>query len=348
MSQVLLWILIGILGFQIVYALVKIIWRLTSEYRRRIKNEPPNLRVDREVIWRDPGNVSSLNFNDGPGGTDGAPQPPYRFLEEHGTGSNPCVSVQDAKGRNWRIKWGDEVRSESFATRFAWAVGYFVETAYFVPEGFIEGATDLQRARQVMNEHQQFRDARFELDEQGIIKRFDEHSWAWNENPFIGTKELNGLKILVMLLSNWDNKDVRDVARGSNTAIFYYKLPEGMIEARYLIHDWGASMGKWGDIMQRGKWDSQGFANESVNFVKGVVNGIVQWGYTGQRTEDAAQSISVDDVAWIYQYLGKITDQQIEVGLRASGANEDEILKFVPALRMRIDKLREIAEGSNQ
>ncbi|HSE43444.1 MAG TPA: hypothetical protein VLH08_21975 [Acidobacteriota bacterium] len=348
MSKVLLWILIGILGFQIVYALVKLIWRLRSEFRRRIKNDPPNVRVDREVIWRDPGDVSSLNFSDGPGGTDGSPQPPFRFLKEHGTGSNPSVSVQDAKGRNWRIKWGDEVRSESFATRFAWAVGYFVETAYFVPEGHIEGAANLQRNSQVIDEHQRFRDARFELDEQGIVKRFDEHSWAWNENPFTGTRELNGLKVLVMLLSNWDNKDVRDVARGSNTAIFYYKLPEGMIEARYLIHDWGASMGKWGDIVQREKWDSQGFSNESPNFVKGVVNGIVQWGYTGQRTEDATQNISVHDIAWLYQYLGKITDQQIEVGLRASGATEDEISNFVPALRMRIDQLRKIAEGSNQ
>ena len=53
---------------------------------------------------------------------------------------------------------------------------------------------------------------------------FDEHSWAWNENPFVESHELNGLKILLMLLSNWDNKDVRDIARGSNTAIFEYRV----------------------------------------------------------------------------------------------------------------------------
>ena len=69
-----------------------------------------------------------------------------------------------------------------------------------------------------------FCDARFELDEPGVVKHFDEHSWAWNDNPFVGTRELNGLKIVMMLLSNWDNKDVRDVARGSNTAIFEYRM----------------------------------------------------------------------------------------------------------------------------
>jgi hypothetical protein len=74
-------------------------------------------------------------------------------------------------------------------------------------------------ARQCISTDGSFRDARFELDEPHVVKHFDEHSWAWNDNPFVGTRELNGLKIVMMLLSNWDNKDVRDVARGSNTAI---------------------------------------------------------------------------------------------------------------------------------
>ena len=61
------------------------------------------------------------------------------------------------------------------------------------------------------------------MDEAGVVKHFDAHGWAWHDNPFVGTPELNGLKILMMLMSNWDNKDVRDVARGSNTAIFEYQ-----------------------------------------------------------------------------------------------------------------------------
>ena len=56
---------------------------------------------------------------------------------------------------------------------------------------------------------------------------FEEHSWAWNDNPFVGTRELHGLKMLVMLLSNWDTKDRRDVARGSNTAIFEHAFRDG-------------------------------------------------------------------------------------------------------------------------
>ena len=86
-------------------------------------------------------------MSNGPGGPDGAPAPPFRFLEEHSSGSQPCISVSDAHGRRWRVKWGDEVRSENFAVRLAWACGYFAETTYFVAEGGSTGADNLQRAR---------------------------------------------------------------------------------------------------------------------------------------------------------------------------------------------------------
>ena len=70
---------------------------------------------------------------------------------------------------------------------------------------------------------------------------FEQHS-SWNDNPFLGSRELHGLKILVMLLSNWDTKDRRDAARGSNTAIFERRVGGWRHEARYLITDWGGSI----------------------------------------------------------------------------------------------------------
>jgi hypothetical protein len=35
---------------------------------------------------------------------------------------------------------------------------------------------------------------------------FNQHSWSWDDNPFVGVPQLNGLKIVNMLLSNWDTK----------------------------------------------------------------------------------------------------------------------------------------------
>ena len=317
-------------------------WRGLSALRRR-RAGPRRLRATHHVIWRDPGEVERIDFVHGPGGSHMAPAPPFRFLEENASGSHPCLSVLDARGRRWRVKWGHEVHAETFAVRIVSAAGYFAETTYFVPAGSIEGVTTLGRARDCVAEDGSFRNARFELDDPAVRKLFDEHSWAWNENPFVGTRELNGLKVLIMLLANWDNKDVRDVARGSNTAIFEHRVSRWRVEARYLIIDWGAAMGRWGSIVSRGRWDPAGFEEQTPAFVLSVDNGAIQWGYGGQRTADAAAGISVEDVQWLVRYVGRVSDDQIRRGLEASGATPVEVEGFTRALRTRIERLREVS-----
>jgi hypothetical protein len=318
---------------------VYLFWWAVSRYKVWAARERP-LRAPRASLWRDPGAVERLDFRGGPGGIDGAPAPPFRFVEEHATGSNPCMSVRDAKGRVWRVKWGDEVKSETFAVRLAWAAGYHVETAYYVAAGHIEGAENLGRARTCVNEDFSFVDARFELDEAGVRKLFDEHGWSWDDNPFVGTRELAGLKILVMFLANWDNKDVRDVARGSNTAVFEHELRGGGSEARYLIIDWGASMGKWGSPLTRTKWDCEGFASQNGELVRAGEGGALAWGYTGQRTDEMTEGVTAEDVRWLLRYLGRVTDAQLREGLLASGAEPEQADCFTRAIRERVGLLR--------
>jgi hypothetical protein len=331
-----------VVGAFVVTWLVFGFWRVRSAIKRRAAGEAL-LTSRRAVIWRDPGPAESLDLAAGPGGRDGAPAPPFHFVEEHGGGTFPCVSVRDARGRVWRAKWGEEVHTETFATRFAWAAGYFVEVNYFVPSGHVEGASALQRAGECIAQDGRFRNARFELDEPGVVKHFDEHSWAWNDNPFVGTRELNGLKIVMMLLSNWDNKDVRDVARGSNTAIFEYQMDRDVLEARYLIIDWGAALGTWGNnVLVRGRWDCAAYAAQNDQLVAGTDGDRVLWGYKGQRTSDAVMDITRRDVQWLYGYLGRVTDDQWAAGLRASGANETEIADFTAAIRARLDRLKAV------
>jgi hypothetical protein len=330
-------------GCLLVSWLVFAFWRVRSAIRRRAAGDAP-LQSRTAVIWRDPGPVENRDLAAGPGGRDGAPAPPFRFVEEHLAGTFPCVSVRDARGRLWRAKWGDEVHTETFATRFAWAAGYFVEANYFVPAGRIEGVGSLQKARASVEPSGEFRNARFELDEPQVVKHFDEHSWAWNDNPFVGRRELNGLKVVMMLLSNWDNKDVRDVARGSNTAIFEHRVAGRTLEARYLIIDWGAALGTWGsNVLSRGRWDVDAFTAQSEQFILGVEADNVRWGYKGQRTADAAEGITTADVRWLHGIVGRITDEQLEAGLRASGGTETEIAGFTKALRLRLNQIANIA-----
>ena len=336
LQTILLYILLIVAGIIAVNAIVHFVWRARSVFRLRKSKRPP---TGNPVLWRDPGEIENLDLFHGPGGEDGIPAAPFRFIKEHSAGSSPSLSVRDARGRAWRVKWGDEVNTENFCTRFAWACGYFVETTYFLREGKIEGVHGkLKRAQKCLDEQYNFSNARFELDDQSVTKYFEEDGWAWNDNPFIGTRELNGLKVLFLLFSNWDNKDKRDVARGSNTAIFQHKN-----EVRYLIIDWGGAMGKWGtNLVSRGKWDCTGYQSQNDSFLKLGPDGSLNWGYLGQRTEDVSAGIRPEDVRWFYQYAGRINDNQIRRALVASGASDEEADCFTHAMRERLDKLKQV------
>jgi hypothetical protein len=168
---------------------------------------------------------------------------------------------------------------------------------------------------------------------------FDEHSWAWDDNPFVGTRQLDGLKIIVMLLSNWDSKDRRDVSRGSNTAIFEYRVSRFASEARYLITDWGGAMGKWGGtVVSRGRWDVDGFEAQTPGFIAAVRDGTVDFGYQGQRPE-IGRGIPVTHVRWFYRKARRITEPALRTGLLASGATDEEAGRFARAILMRIEAL---------
>src|SRR5262249_58674885 len=149
----------------------------------------------------DPSAVEGLDFAAGAGGRAHMPNPPFTFVEENLSGSNPKVRVTDANGTKWTAKFGSEVNAETFATRIAWAAGYFVELAYFVPSGKIEKLGHLDRAKKSVRPDGSFTDSRFELHrEKGVKKLQEEESWSWIQNPFLGTKELNGLKVIMMLV----------------------------------------------------------------------------------------------------------------------------------------------------
>jgi hypothetical protein len=291
------------------------------------------------VLWRHMGGVARLNLRAGAGGTSLIPRPPYTFVEELGSGTKAKVRVRDVRGREWVVKWGREVHSETFASRLAWACGYFVEPACFVPRGVIRQTRNLKRAAEHILPGGAFRNARFQLWDPHLMP---DNDWTWNNNPFTGTRALGGLKILVMLTSNWDNKDARDVELESNTAIQELRRKDGTREYRYLILDWGGSMGRTGlPGVRRNKWDCQAYAEQTPDFVK-LKDGALEWGFTGFHG-DIRKDVSVEDVRWLMQSLGGITDDQLRAALQASGATDGEVDCFTRAVRARIEALRWIA-----
>jgi len=102
-------------------------------------------------------------------------------------------------------------------------------------------------------------------------------------------------------------------------------------------------MGKWGStIVTRGRWDPDGFEAQTPQFVTGVTDGVVRFGYKGQRTADVATAIPIEHARWFFSIAGGLTVRQLIDGLKASGATDDEADRFARELVARIRQLNAI------
>jgi hypothetical protein len=300
--------------------------------------ERPVVRQGRYALWHDPGDIAGLDLRYGIGGAEMAPKPLFTFEDEDLSGSTPKVKIHDANGRHWVVKFGREAYSDTFGSRLAWAMGYYVEPCYLVMDGVIERVPNLQRAGGEIDRAGHFQGGRFQLRSREP-KYLKNVTWAWDDNPFVNTPELNGLKILMMMVSNWDNKDARDAeSRGTNTAIYQ----QGDL-LYYFIDDWGGSMGRWGKYFTRSKWNATSFVRQSDDFVS-LRDGELHWGYTGQHSALLTKDLRFSDIRWMLGYVGQLSDPQLYTALDSSGASLEEATLYVKGLRTRIDALRHTVE----
>jgi hypothetical protein len=292
------------------------------------------------VLWVQPANLTVADWTWGPGGDKRAPKAPFEFLEEDLKGTNAKIKVRDANGEHWTVKFGGEDHGDVFAARFLYAMGYQAQASYFVRNGVIAGAHGLKRAKPFLRKNGEFRYGRFKLRESKKMAIVEDGDWSWTDNPFVGTPQLNGLKVLMMLMSNWDATDKRD-GKGSNTPVFAVSTSEGK-QLRYAFTDWGATLGKWGGFFSRDKWNAAGYSAQTASFVR-VDGGALRWGYHGKHAADITSGIRIEDVQWLMQYLARVSDEQIRAGLEASGALPWETDIYARSIRERISQLQRVA-----
>jgi len=294
------------------------------------------------VLWAQPGKITLDDWTWGPGGEARAPKAPFEFIEEDLKGTNAKIKVRDANGERWTVKFGGEDHGDVFAARFLYATGYEAQSSYFVRSGVITGAHGLKRAKPFLGKHGEFGFGRFKLHESKKVTVVEDMNWSWTDNPFVGTHELNGLKVLMMLMSNWDAKDSRD-GKGSNTAI-YSQAGSQSRQLRYAFDDWGATFGKWGGFFSRDKWNADGYSDQTRSFVR-MDGGTLRWGYHGKHGADITTGIRIEDIQWLLTYLSPVTDEQIRAGLRASGATPYDTDTYARSIRERISQLQRVAGG---
>ena len=305
--------------------------------------------VARSIIWRNPGNVSRRNLLYGPGAIDLMPQAPFTFVEEDKSGESPKFDVRDARGDLWTVKLGPEAQAETVSTRLVWAVGYFAEEAYYLDEVAVDNLPRLSRGQDYVAGNI-VRGARFEPKRTGMKRG---QPWGWQNNPFEDTRELNGLKVLMILLNNFD-------AHSGNNRIIYVDSPRGR-EARYYVTDLGATLGRSGGLGgTRTKNNLSDFL--STEFVRGVKNGVVEFDYDTRPTglghlavvhpvyyrsqvkkEEAMRGIPVAHARWIGSLLARLSDEQLRDAFRAANYSEGTRESYVTSLRDRIDQLTRLS-----
>jgi hypothetical protein len=291
------------------------------------------------VIWQDPGDIASLNLIYGIGGAADAPDPSatYTFIEEDMNGTSPKVTVKDAQGVEWKLKMGAEPQAETAATRLLWAAGYFVDEDYYAPEVKVAGLPKLKRGEQFSSDGA-LHGVRLERKIKG---QKNLATWDWFDNPFVDTREFNGLRVMMSLLNNWDLKTI-------NNSV--YELNG---ERRYVVSDVGATFGKTGNPLTRSKSNLKGY--EESKFVEKEKGGFVDFTLhsrppligalnasnyeTRTRMEKVTQHIPHEDARWLGERLSHLSDDQIRDCFRSAGYTADEVEEYTRVIKDRIAAL---------
>ena len=283
------------------------------------------------VLWRNPGAIAGRDLFWGAGSAAGAPRGPFSFLEEDLSGHNPKVSVRDALGRQWDVKFGEEIHSEVAANRIVWALGYFVEPQYYVASGTINGAQKLGRAADHIGAGGRFRGARFRFRDPEAPRT--EEEWTLARNPFLGTREMSGLHVLMTMLNNWDIEGPR------NNRVLRARGPRGRAERRFLVSDLGATFGRMGGglITNRSKWNLAHFREEK--FIEAVERGSIRLAYDGYDPD--IDRVPIEHARWFARLAGQLRPAQLRRAFEAAGATPAEIEGFTAKMVEKIGTLRD-------
>ncbi len=295
------------------------------------------------MLWQDPGDIASKNMFYGQGGEEHLPVAPFKFVEEDKNGTNPKFDVTDANDKKWRVKLGEEARPEVVASRLLWAVGYFANDDYLVKEADVAGLK-LSRG-DVKGEH--VSEVRFSRKPGGEKKM---GVWRWKDNSFTGTREFNGLRVMMAVLNNWDLKD-------ENNAVY---TDEKRGQDVLLVSDVGASFATNGRELSRtkDKGNVDSFKNSkfitkntatTVSFATPapptstllLTAGILARDYFRRRGMSwIGQDIPKDDARWVGSMLAQLSHQQLVDAFRAGDFPPEQIAEFVTIVENRIAELK--------
>jgi hypothetical protein len=305
----------------------------------------------RTMLWRDPKNIGARNLFYGPGGAEHAPHSTFTFLKEDRKGSNPKFDVEDETGVKWKVKLGSEARPETVASRLIWAVGYFANEDYFVPVLNVrEMPFPLHRGPPLIDPDGTSYDTRLKRELNGEKKI---GVWHWRDDPFAGTREWNGLRVMMALINNWDLKD-------ENNSVYEEKRDKDSDELQriYMVTDLGASFGAVNLSRQRQTSKGNLELYQESKFIDRVGPKYVDFEvphrpsaavlvnpheyFSRLRIDWIGKHVPRADARWIGDLLAQLSPNQIRDSFRAAGYSPQVVDGFTTVVESRIAELKKL------
>jgi hypothetical protein len=268
-------------------------------------------------LWVEPEAGRDLFW--GVGGERLKPDPSvtYTVIEIKRGGFSMGFTVADPSGRKWSAKLPPEATTEVVASRLVWGVGYHQPPIYYVGRWNAEGSHDKNPQLP----------ARFRENKPDLHGLDAHEPWSYYRGPFVGTRQQNGLLVLMAMLGNSDIKDEQNV-------IYHLKEPLEGASRWYVARDLGQSFGRTG-VINAPRGDPKVF--EETPFIKGMSGPYVRIDWRG-RHGVLLDHITPDDVHWICERLQRLTDQQWQDAFRAGGYAPQVANRFIRRFKQKIQE----------
>jgi hypothetical protein len=266
------------------------------------------------ILWQQPSDLGIRNLLFGIGGSFNAPTEHNSFRFVTVPGSSEKV-VEDDVGRRWAVSTKrDEARAETAASRLLWAIGYHVDQNYTLKQVRISGSGGGE-----------FEFVRFKR-RSSAFEQFD--TWSWDTNPFVGTLEFDGLRVMMATLTNTDlsqnhNRVVRP-AEDPSINIFY-------------VSDLDSTLGKTALLSgNRSKGNPTDYSRQ--RFIDGIEDGVVRFHWDGDGGL-VVKGMKVETAQWVGQLLARLSTEQLTDAFHAGGFNQAETQTYVQTWRSRTEQL---------
>jgi hypothetical protein len=229
-----------------------------------------------------------------------------------------------------------------------WAVGYFTNEDYFMTDLQVENMQPLKRGKNLVSPDGTMHIVRLKRYLKGEKKI---GNWQWRNNPFRGTREFNGFRVMMALINSWDLKD-------ENNGIYEGKGEGNRPVLHYMMSDLGSSFGTTGLSYPDASSKGNLAAYSQSKFIKRVGTQRVDfnvptrpnlWHLVNPKEFTMrmglrwiGHDIPREDARRIGRLLSQLSSDQIRQAFRAADYSPEEVEEFSNVVETRIKELNQL------